>query len=278
MGGKTEEMAKLPWFPLYANDFLGSEKIAVMSTEEIGAYILLLCYAWNDKDCTIPNDPAMLARMTKQTNGCSTTVQRCFNIHQTKPDRLYNERLLAEWQKTREQSEKCRRAGIISGKSRSLALNGRSTTVQRTLNYSQSQSESYSQEEKEICATWQEFWKTYPDRNGKKLDKVETCRRFLGLSQQDRKLLLVAVKHYATSERVADGIGIKDPKRFIRDGKGQEPWRDWIEPERKSTGKMPQKFCTRSVKPNGQKFTKNCGNRLRPGQQLCDECQSKVTA
>lgn len=271
-----DEMSELPWFPLYVNDFLGSESIAVMTTEEIGAYILLLCYAWNDKDCSIPNDPALLARMTRLLNGCSTTVQRCFSKHPTQPDRLYNSRLFAEWQKSRKQSDKCRRAGILSGKSRALALNACSTTVQPTLNYSQSDSQSQSQEEKEVCAEWEKFWKTYPDRNGKKLDREETRLRFFKLSPEDRKLVLVAVKHYANSQRVKEGIGIKDPKRFLRDGKGSEPWRDWIEPEVRTTGAAVKTCAVQVRKHHSDKFLKPCGNPIEPGQTACSTCRIAI--
>jgi hypothetical protein len=78
------------------------------------------------------------------------------------------------------------------------------------------------------------FWSDYPARNGKKLEKSETQTRFFKLKPPDQALCATAAKHYAESEMVKKGIGIKDPKRFIRDGKGSEPWRDWIEPEKPS--------------------------------------------
>ena len=76
------------------------------------------------------------------------------------------------------------------------------------------------------------FWKAYPSRNGKKLEKSETFDRYCQLKEDDFDLINRAVQNYAESEMVKNGIGIRDPKRFIRDGKGNEPWRDWIEPEK----------------------------------------------
>ena len=78
-----------------------------------------------------------------------------------------------------------------------------------------------------------EFWLTYPARNGKRLDKLKALKKFGSLPLEDRKLVLVAVKNYALSELAQKGIGIKDPHRWLRNGKDGEPWRDWLEPEKR---------------------------------------------
>jgi len=78
-----------------------------------------------------------------------------------------------------------------------------------------------------------EFWNIYPSRNGKKLERAETLKRFIALKNGDKELCLQAAKHYSESELVKQGFGIKDPKRFLRDGKGNEYWREWIDPEQK---------------------------------------------
>ncbi len=82
-----------------------------------------------------------------------------------------------------------------------------------------------------------EFWSLYPTRNGKKLGQPETLRKWERLNAEDKKLVLDALQHYASSEMVVKGIGIKDPHRWLRNGKDDEPWRDWIEPESKPAGK-----------------------------------------
>lgn len=87
-------------------------------------------------------------------------------------------------------------------------------------------------DKKDMCAPlFEQFWIAYPDRNGKKLEKAETMRRYGQYPESDWLLINQAAVNYAQSRMVQDGIGIKDPKRFIRDGKGSEPWRDWITPE-----------------------------------------------
>ena len=39
-------MNGLPYFAFYANDFVGGVKL--FTTEEVGAYMLLLCYQWTN--------------------------------------------------------------------------------------------------------------------------------------------------------------------------------------------------------------------------------------
>lgn len=82
-----------------------------------------------------------------------------------------------------------------------------------------------------------EFWGIYPMRNGKRLDKPKALKKWKGLSAEDRKQVLVAVQHYASSQMVLKGFGIKDPHRWLRDGKDNQPWKDWLDPEQQQEGK-----------------------------------------
>lgn len=84
---------------------------------------------------------------------------------------------------------------------------------------------------------FEEFWNLYPKRSGKRLGKPEASKKWKALNAQDHQQVLVAVQHYANSELVLKNIGIKDPHRWLRSGKDDEPWRDWIEPEQRANGK-----------------------------------------
>ncbi len=101
---------------------------------------------------------------------------------------------------------------------------------------------------------FEEFWEHYPERNGKRLDKQETQELFMTLPHEEQTLAIRAAKNYAISEMVQRGIGIKDPKRFLQNGKGSQPWKDWTDPEkpktpvkdssgRKSTTRPPPVYC-----------------------------------
>ena len=84
-------------------------------------------------------------------------------------------------------------------------------------------------EDSESNSRFQEFWQTYPPRNGKRLEKAAVTALFLKFSDQDQVLAVQAARNYAEALK-AQGLNSKDPKRFLRDGLGHEPWRDWIEP------------------------------------------------
>jgi uncharacterized protein YdaU (DUF1376 family) len=112
-------MTHPPAFQLYTDDWLGSTKIALMSPAEEGAYVHLLCHCWNDPSCSIPNEDAKLAvlsRLGEQWfNGASITLRACFTPHPRHPERLCNARLLAEFTSLQKFRRDKQRAGKIGG-------------------------------------------------------------------------------------------------------------------------------------------------------------------
>lgn len=53
-----------PYFPLYHRDWLAGGGTSVMTAEEKGAFIDLLCYAWEQSPpCTLPDDDVALAKL-----------------------------------------------------------------------------------------------------------------------------------------------------------------------------------------------------------------------
>jgi uncharacterized protein YdaU (DUF1376 family) len=51
------------WMTLYVKDFLVDT--AHLTAAQVGAYINLLCHMWRSDDGTLPNDPTVLARVSK---------------------------------------------------------------------------------------------------------------------------------------------------------------------------------------------------------------------
>lgn len=97
---------------------------------------------------------------------------------------------------------------------------------------------------------FEEFWKNYPARNGKKLGKPVALALFCNLKPCEALLCVHAARHYADSQMIRDGIGIRDPQRFLVSGRGKdkvEYWRDWIEPESRDDQDKPQE----QEKPSG---------------------------
>lgn len=81
-------------------------------------------------------------------------------------------------------------------------------------------------ENSETLALFDEFWKLYPRRKGRKVGKAE-CLEFwkTKVKEVDIPDLLIAVKNYAESD-LAKRDFAKDPIRFLK----KDYWRDWLEP------------------------------------------------
>lgn len=71
---------------------------------------------------------------------------------------------------------------------------------------------------------FEEFWKFYPARNGKKLEKQETFKKFKLLKESELEQIILAARNYADDDDVKKGIGIRDPKRFFKN----EFWKEFI--------------------------------------------------
>ena len=97
--------------------------------------------------------------------------------------------------------------------------------------------------------SFEEFWEIAPERNGKKIGKAEAEKKFMKLKADDLANVIVATHNYADSEMVKQGIGIKDPHRFLSNRDNKEYWKEWMEPEIKSS--RPRGFQTQ-VERNAQ--------------------------
>jgi uncharacterized protein YdaU (DUF1376 family) len=59
---------KPPYFPFYVNDFAADGVVECMTTEQVGAYALILCKAWyQEPPGTVPADDATLSRWSRLT-------------------------------------------------------------------------------------------------------------------------------------------------------------------------------------------------------------------
>lgn len=82
-----------------------------LTTEEHGAYFLLLMAAWGSDDCSLPNDTRRLAALAKMSvqkwQKMAPTVLEFWTIEKGK---LTQKRLLKEFHYVREKSEKARQS------------------------------------------------------------------------------------------------------------------------------------------------------------------------
>lgn len=110
----------LPYFNFYPADFLLDERVEMMTPAQVGCYILLLSRSWiSSEPGYIPTDPerqARLLRLSRQDwDAIKGPVLECFK---SDGDRLYQARLLEEYNKAREAHEARVRGGLSkSGRS-----------------------------------------------------------------------------------------------------------------------------------------------------------------
>jgi len=119
---------KRPAFQFYPGDYLGSQRVALMTLEEEGAYIRLLCYCWQHG--SIPSNPDQIARLIGKgaSTTLATTVATMFQPHTENASLLVHERLEQEILKQNEWARKSAEGGKKSAEMRK-ALKGGSTTV-----------------------------------------------------------------------------------------------------------------------------------------------------
>lgn len=127
---------KTPAFQFYPGDWLSSTDISLMTPAEEGGYIRLLCHAWQQPDCGLPDDNEALAVLSRLGDDFTArTAIRLRNKFVARDGRLFNERLLVEREKQEEWRRKSAEAGRRSGKSRTKkepTFNQPSTNLQPT--------------------------------------------------------------------------------------------------------------------------------------------------
>jgi len=101
---KQSTLVEAPWwYRQVPRDFMSSPDVTMMTTEEVGAYFLLLQAAWlGGADCTLPNDPGRLAKLAR-VSALSEIVLSKFDTDEK--GRLFNPRLRDEWVEALKRSE-----------------------------------------------------------------------------------------------------------------------------------------------------------------------------
>ena len=104
----------------YAGDYLASSRVQLMTLEEEGAYIRLLCHCWNAG--SIPKEPEQIARLIGK--GASTTLATKVKVmfkQGKNEDELIHEKLESIRSERASWIAKSRAGGIASGEKRRLS-------------------------------------------------------------------------------------------------------------------------------------------------------------
>jgi len=106
---------KAPAFQFYAGDYLSSSRVTLMTLEEEGAYVRLLCHCWLSG--SIPKDPEQIARLIGK--GASTTLaSNVATMFQADGCRLLHDKLNALRAEREQWLEKSRKGGLASAAKR----------------------------------------------------------------------------------------------------------------------------------------------------------------
>jgi hypothetical protein len=125
-------MTKRPAFQFYPGDWLGSQRVSLLTLEEEGAYLRLLASCWQHG--SIPSAPDMIARLIGKgaSTTLATTLATMFQPHPFNPALLVHDRLEKEREKQDAWSEKCREGGRKSAEMRKIGK-GSSSLVEGLL-------------------------------------------------------------------------------------------------------------------------------------------------
>jgi hypothetical protein len=72
--------------------------------------------------------------------------------------------------------------------------------------------------------TFEQFWKAYPKRRGKRVGKSAALRLYLKLKPIEQCEAYDAAQHYGNSQGVKEGFA-RDASRFL----ASNYWRDWLD-------------------------------------------------
>jgi uncharacterized protein YdaU (DUF1376 family) len=124
----TKQTFELPWYYRQVpRDFMSSPDVEIMTCEEVGSYFLLLQKAWlGGENCTLPNDPARLAKLARVEKVSELVLSK---FMQDKDGRLFNERLKSEWDFAVKRSKDASKAAKKSHATGLRSQSGRSTTA-----------------------------------------------------------------------------------------------------------------------------------------------------
>lgn len=120
-------MDRPPYFAFYPNDFAGDINVEAMSTLQVGAYMLLLCKAWQaDPPASLPNDDSQLARFARVEAGVwaeiKSGVMGAFRFGSD--GRWHSKRLRLEYDKALQLIKRRKLAGKSGAEARWTQQNG----------------------------------------------------------------------------------------------------------------------------------------------------------
>jgi uncharacterized protein YdaU (DUF1376 family) len=197
-------MSERPFMQLYVSDFIGDT--LQLSTEQIGAYMLLLMAMWNGGG-KLPSDEAKLARVArmsvKKWKAIADDLMAFFDVD---GDHIRHNRLTKELQKSESKSQSRASAGAAGGAAK--ALKDKDARVANAMPTSQHLPDTITREESSSLRSEENarapkpdlktefeshFWPLYPNKVG----KPDGLRAFVKARQRaDLETMISGLQRY----------------------------------------------------------------------------------
>mgnify|MGYP000244679699 CR=1 FL=1 len=232
-------MSKAPSMPMYWDAYIADT--THLSTEEHGAYLLLLAAMWR-RDGSVPDDDKDNARILGLTPGKWRRVKaRLSEFLIFENDHISQKNLREIWKKTQEKIAINSQNGAKGGRPKSnknkdmAKANG---SISDNPNETIPEPEPYrdtnvslSKRAKPKPERFQEFWDQYPHRNGRKEKRADAEKKYAnavaaGFSEE---LIISKAISYAQTDDVRRGYG-----RAVLTWLNQKGWEDESDPNHRA--------------------------------------------
>jgi len=198
------EKKKSPAFQFYPDEWLTDRIVAMMTPEQEGAYIRLVCYCWLDNDLSLPDNDEQLSVLARISKCGLELVKSKFKPHPIKEGFLTHSRLQKEYKKQLAWREKSAKGGKKSAAQRTenkQKLKGGSICLQPKSNTpSPSPSPTtYKKESKKesSLSNFEEFWKSWIPYKTPKGSKSDAREAYLKIRKEiDHETLITISGEY----------------------------------------------------------------------------------
>lgn len=219
-------MSGIPYFPFYPSDYLADT--AHLTTEQHGAYLLLLITAWQ-RGGRLPADPKKLARIARVSPRRWHLIEEdVLEFFEEEDDQIVSRRMERDYQKAVSKSEKRSASGKRGGHAKALKDNEPGLANASGLPCHLLEPEPDSKKETKVSSPkgrkkrisypedFEAFWKSYPDTtNNSKSKALEEWRR---LEADDREAAMRSLPVYRAFLAKPDSPkSVKHAERFLRD-------------------------------------------------------------
>ena len=214
-------MPKTPYMPLYTSDYLGDT--GHLSTEEHGAYLLILMQMWNAGG-KLPNVPQKLARIarcsTKKWKGMANTILEFFDVEN---GQIFHARQLEELQKVHRKSDLRRAAGAKGGKAKALKTKETGLAKAKAKRYHTITIEDTNVSSDMVFEAFDQIWDVWSKEGRRRSKRKDLCVDALKRQLKHAELddLVRAAKMFCKTTAAQYQPALD---RWLTDGR----WESWI--------------------------------------------------